>query len=153
MNLGAMAIKGCSAFAKAPVLLESHHPIVLVSISIVGKRGSLTPLQRYSRCILQLTGQKYIYIYIYMFMYKYVYLYVCIYIFMYFKIGRSTQRFIFFKLIIYICVLYIYMFPASYFYQTRVWAPLLECRSPARYPMRHGEAPSLVLLKEIDITE
>ena len=28
VNLGAIAIKGYSAFPKAPALFESHHPIV-----------------------------------------------------------------------------------------------------------------------------
>ena len=52
VDLGAMAIKGYSAFPKAPALLEPHHQIFSVIIrTLMG--GDLTPLQRSSRCILQ----------------------------------------------------------------------------------------------------
>ena len=55
-----MAMKGYSAFPKAPALLEPHHQIA--SCHIQDTRyggGGLTPLQRCSQCILQpqLTGQ------------------------------------------------------------------------------------------------
>ena len=57
LALGAMAIKGYSAFPKAAVLLEPHNQIVLCHIPGTDW-ASLTPLQRSSRCILrpQLTG-------------------------------------------------------------------------------------------------
>ena len=53
---GVMAIKEYSAFLKVPALLEPQHQIVWYHI----QEGSLTPLQRSSRCILQpqLTGQR-----------------------------------------------------------------------------------------------
>ena len=56
IDLGEMAIKRYLVFSKAPVLLEPHHQIVL-SRTLV---GGVTPLQRYSRYILQLqpTGLK-----------------------------------------------------------------------------------------------
>ena len=53
VDLGAMAIKGYSAFPKAPVLLEPHHQIVYCHIYDNRWGGGLTPLQRSSRCILQ----------------------------------------------------------------------------------------------------
>ena len=58
--LGAMAINGYSAFPKTPALLEPHHQIVQCHIQDTRYGGGLTPLQRYSQCILQpqLTGQK-----------------------------------------------------------------------------------------------
>ena len=52
VDLGAMAIKGCSAFPKSSALLKSHHQIVLCPIQDIGWR-SITPLQRCRRCILQ----------------------------------------------------------------------------------------------------
>ncbi len=52
-NLGAMAMKGYSAFPKAPALLEPHHQIVLCHIQDSRWGGILTPLQRCSQCILQ----------------------------------------------------------------------------------------------------
>ena len=58
VDLGVMAMKGYSAFPKAPVLLEPHHQIVLCHIQDTRWRD-LTPLQRCSQCMLQLqpTGQ------------------------------------------------------------------------------------------------
>ena len=58
VKLGAMAMKGYSAFLKAPVLLEPPDQIVSV-ISRIVVEGSLIPLQRRSRRILQpqMTGQ------------------------------------------------------------------------------------------------
>ena len=47
-----MATKECSSFPKAPALLEPHHQIVQCDIQKT-RWGSLTPLQRCSRCILQ----------------------------------------------------------------------------------------------------
>ena len=57
-DLRTMAMKGYSAFPKAPALLEPHHQIVLCHIQDTCW-GGLSPLQRSSRCILQpqLTGQ------------------------------------------------------------------------------------------------
>ena len=54
----ALKMKGYSAFPKALSLQEPHHQIVLCRIQDAHCRG-LTPLQRGSRCILQLqpTGQ------------------------------------------------------------------------------------------------
>ena len=55
-----MAIKGYSAFPKAPALLEPQHQIVLCHIhDSRWWEGDLTYLQRSNRCILQLqpTGQ------------------------------------------------------------------------------------------------
>ena len=52
VDLGAMAIKGYSAFPKASELLEPHHQIYLVSYPGHSLEG-LTPLQRSSQCILQ----------------------------------------------------------------------------------------------------
>ena len=52
VGLGAMAMKGCSVLPKARALLESHHQIVLCHIYDT-RYGSLTPLQKCSRCILQ----------------------------------------------------------------------------------------------------
>ena len=62
VDLGAIAMKGYSAFPKAPVLLEPHQD--------TRWEEELTPLQRSSRCILQPqpTGHLYmikVYIYIY----------------------------------------------------------------------------------------
>ena len=54
VDLEAMAMKECSAFPKAPALLELHHPIQLftfISRTLTG--GGLTPMQRCSQCILQ----------------------------------------------------------------------------------------------------
>ena len=58
VDLGAMAIKGYSAFPKAPALLAPSD--CLVSYQDTLGEG-LTPLQRYSQCILQplLTGQSF----------------------------------------------------------------------------------------------
>ena len=58
VDLGVMAIKGYSAFPKAPELLEPHHQIVSGHTQDT-RWGDLTPLQRSSWCILQLqpTGQ------------------------------------------------------------------------------------------------
>ena len=54
MDLEAMAIKGYSAFPKAPALLETHHQIVYCHIQDTRWVGwGLTPLQRSSQCILQ----------------------------------------------------------------------------------------------------
>ena len=55
VDLGVMAMKGYSAFPKAPALLELHHQIVLYHI----QDTRLTLLQRCSWCTLQpqLTGQ------------------------------------------------------------------------------------------------
>ena len=50
-DLGAMAMKGCSAFPKAPASLEPHHQIYCHTQDT--HWGGLTPLQRCSRCILQ----------------------------------------------------------------------------------------------------
>ena len=47
-----MAIKGYSAFPKSPALLKPYHQIVLCHIRDI-LWNSLTPLQRYSQCILQ----------------------------------------------------------------------------------------------------
>ena len=52
VDWGAIAVKGCPAFPKAPVLMEPHHQIVSCHIS-GHSLGSLTSLQRCSRCILQ----------------------------------------------------------------------------------------------------
>ena len=52
VDLGAMAIKGNSTFPKAAALLKPHHQIVQCHI-LDTRWGSLTPLQRSSRCILQ----------------------------------------------------------------------------------------------------
>ena len=52
VDLGAMAIKGYSAFPKAPATLEPQHQIVLCYIQDTHWRG-FTPLQGSSRCILQ----------------------------------------------------------------------------------------------------
>ena len=59
VDLGAMAMKGYSAFPKAPALLEPYHQIVYCHIQDT-PWGGLTPLWRCSQCILQpqLTGQK-----------------------------------------------------------------------------------------------
>ena len=47
VDLGAMAMKGCSVFPKAPTLLKPHHQAVI----LIGR--GLTPLQRCNHCILQ----------------------------------------------------------------------------------------------------
>ena len=52
VGLSAMAINVYSAFPKAPVLLKPHHQIVLCHNQDT-RWGSLTPLQRYSRSILE----------------------------------------------------------------------------------------------------
>ena len=52
VDLGAMAIKGYSAFPKTPALPEPHYQIVYYH-SGHSLGGGLTPLQRRSRCILQ----------------------------------------------------------------------------------------------------
>ena len=59
VDLGAMAMKGYSAFPKAPALLEPHYQTVLCHIQDT-RWGGLTLLQRCSRCILQPqpTGQR-----------------------------------------------------------------------------------------------
>ena len=49
MDLGAMAMKGYSAFPKAPALLEPQHHNQDTHCGMAG----LTPLQRWIRCILQ----------------------------------------------------------------------------------------------------
>ena len=51
VDLGAMAIKGYSAFPKAPALLELHYQIVSYPGHSLG--GGLISLQRSSQCILQ----------------------------------------------------------------------------------------------------
>ena len=58
VDLGVMAIKGYSAFPKAPALLEPH----ILSYPGQSLGGGLTPLQRSSWCILQtqLTGQNWV---------------------------------------------------------------------------------------------
>ena len=50
MDLGAMAMKGCSTFPKLPASLEPRHQIVYLRHSLRG----LIPLQRCSQCILKL---------------------------------------------------------------------------------------------------
>ena len=59
VNWGAIAMKGYSAFPKAPALLKPHHQIVECYIQD-SRWGSLTPLQRCSQRILQpqSAGQK-----------------------------------------------------------------------------------------------
>ena len=52
MDLGAMAMKGYTAFPKAPALREHHQVVSCHNLDTL--EGSLTPLQRSSRCILQL---------------------------------------------------------------------------------------------------
>ena len=52
VDLGAMAIKGCSAFPKTPASQENNHQVVLCHIQDTRWRY-LTPLHRCSRCILQ----------------------------------------------------------------------------------------------------
>ena len=52
VDLGAMAMKGCSALPKAPALLEPHHQIDCL-VSLVGRGAVLPPLQRFSQCIHQ----------------------------------------------------------------------------------------------------
>ena len=52
VDLGAIAMKGYSAFAKAPALLKPHHQIVLYNFQDF-RWGGLTPQQRSSRCIQQ----------------------------------------------------------------------------------------------------
>ena len=59
MDLGVIAMKRYSAFSKTPGLLEPYCQIVLCYIQDTCW-GSLTPLQRCSRCILQPTGQEYL---------------------------------------------------------------------------------------------
>ena len=53
VDLGAMAMKGCSAFTKAPASLEPQHQIISCHIQDTHWWWGLTPLQRCSRCILQ----------------------------------------------------------------------------------------------------
>ena len=53
VDLGAMAIKGYSAFLKAPASLEPRHQIVQCHIQDTRRGEGLTPLQRRSQCILQ----------------------------------------------------------------------------------------------------
>ena len=52
VDLEAIAKKRCSAFPKAPALMELHHRL----FSVISRS---TPLQRYNQCILQhkLTGK------------------------------------------------------------------------------------------------
>ena len=45
MDLGTMAMKGCSAFSKAPSSLEPHHQIVLCHIHDI-RWGGVLPLGR-----------------------------------------------------------------------------------------------------------
>ena len=52
VDLGAMAMKGCSVFPKAPALLGPHHQIVYCHIQDT-RWGGLAPPQRCSQCILQ----------------------------------------------------------------------------------------------------
>ena len=52
VDLGAMSIKGYSAFPKAPALLKPHYQIVFCHIQHI-HWGSLTSLQKYSQRILQ----------------------------------------------------------------------------------------------------
>ena len=54
VDLGAMAMKGYSAFTKAPALLEPHHQIVQCHLQDIRWGGCLTPLQRRSRSIQRL---------------------------------------------------------------------------------------------------
>ena len=58
VDMGAMAMEGCSAFPNALASLESHHQIVYCHIQYT-HWGGFTPLQRCSWCILlpQPTGQ------------------------------------------------------------------------------------------------
>ena len=53
VDLGAMSMKRYSTFLKVPVLLESHHQSVYCHIQDTC-RARVIPLQRCSRCILQL---------------------------------------------------------------------------------------------------
>ena len=53
MDLGAMAMKGYSAFPKAPASLEPHQRLFSVISRTLVEEG-LTPLQSCSQCILQL---------------------------------------------------------------------------------------------------
>ena len=46
VNLGAMAMKGYTAFPKAPAILEPHHEIVLCHIQDACCGGALLPLCR-----------------------------------------------------------------------------------------------------------
>ena len=46
-----------------------------------------------------------------LFFFQYIYIYVCIYI--YFKIGRSTKKFVFFRIYLFILFLHTCMFPAK----------------------------------------
>ena len=59
VDLGAMAMKGYSAFPKAPGIAGTSPSDCLVSYPGHSLGGGLTPLQRSSRCILQSqpTGQ------------------------------------------------------------------------------------------------
>ncbi len=69
VDLGAMVMKGFSAFSKAPASLERQHQIVWCHILDTHGGGGLTSLQRCSQYILQPqpTGQEIIYIYIYIY--------------------------------------------------------------------------------------
>ena len=53
VDLGAMAMKRCSAFPKAPALLEPQQWFFFFVSYQDTRPMSLTPLQRFSRCILQ----------------------------------------------------------------------------------------------------
>ena len=53
VDLGAMAMKGYSAFPKVPASLEPHHQIVYCHIQETHWGRGLTPLQRCSWCTLQ----------------------------------------------------------------------------------------------------
>ena len=53
VDLGVMAMKGYSAFVKAPALLKPHHQMQFRVISEHSLVRVLSLKQRYSRCILQ----------------------------------------------------------------------------------------------------
>ena len=104
VDLRAMAMKGYSVFPKAPASLEPHHQIVLCHIQDTRWGGGLTPLQRSSRCILQLqlTGQNRFIDFLpksplFLFLTSgghsniYMYIYICIYIYIYTR-GLKSYR-------------------------------------------------------------
>ena len=95
LDLGAMAMKGYSAFHKAPASLELHHQIVSCHYQGTHWRSLPYP-QKCSRCILQPkpTGQNfesinlfqpvhnYLSIYLlFFFFFSYIYIYIYIYIY------------------------------------------------------------------------